>query len=137
MNSSEQPERSVFAEVDQEEMIRRLSEATADEVETTFFDEALQEPDTEASTHLQAGIRAFTGVEVTVPTAARAPHEPGGLRPPSLTAPVVVDGPIGDDPSALRAFVLFGPAGVVRPHADEPRRSTGIVRGLRRKGSSP
>ena len=136
MNSSEQPERSVFADVDQEEMIRRLSEASGDEVETTFFDEALQQPDADVSPHLQAGIRAFTGVEVTVPAAVRAAHAPSGLRPASLTAPVVVDGPIGEDPSALRAFVLFGPAGVVRPHADERRRATGIVRGLRRKGSA-
>ena len=136
MNSSDQPERSVFADVDQDEMIRRLSQAAADEVETTFFDEALQQPDTDASAHLEAGIRAFTGVEVSVPAASRTVEAPSGLRPPSASAPVVVDGPIGEDPAALRAFVLFGPAGVARPHVDASRRPAGIVRGLRRKGST-
>lgn len=137
MNSQEQPERSVFAEVDQEEMIRRLSQAAADEVETTFFDETLREPDADGGAHLQAGIRAFTGVDVTVPgSGPRDPQESVGLRAPQRQAPIVVEGPISDEPSAVRAFILFGPVGIVRPHGHESRRTPGIVRGLRRKGST-
>lgn len=136
MNSPESPERSVFADVDQQEMIQRLSHAADDEVETTFFDDALQQSDAAASAHLEAGLRAFTGVEVSVPSKPQSAPSPRSLRRPALATPVVVSGAIGDDPAALRAFVMFGPAGVTRPNADEVRRTTGIVRGLHRKGST-
>lgn len=108
--------KSVFGQVDQAEMIRRLVEAAPDETETAFFDEALAEPQPAATERLVAGIEALSGTTVAMPASSSVGAGPAILpaHPVEPLPPVPVHGRIADDPDAARAFIMFGPAGVTR-----------------------
>lgn len=108
--------KSVFGQVDQAEMIRRLVEAAPDETETAFFDDALAEPQPQATERLVAGIQALSGTTVTMPASTVPAAGPEILRahPVEPLPAVPVHGRIADDPDAAKAFIMFGPAGVSR-----------------------
>lgn len=99
--ADEHAKASVFAAVDQEQMISRIETSPADDTETHFFDQVLaQTPSTDA---LDSGIRVFGG-------------EPTAPAPESADEAVVVfTGDFAGNPAARRAFILHGPPGVARP----------------------
>lgn len=109
--AADEPKKSVFEQVDQRQMIRRLVEAAPDEVETSFFDAALARPHDAATDRIVAGIEALSGTAVTVPPTVVVAHP---VPDAAAVEPVAVEGAIGDDEAALRSFLLHGPAGVVR-----------------------
>lgn len=106
--------RSVFGQVDQDEMIRRLVESEPDETETTFFDAALAAPQPEAAERLVAGIEALSGTAVTMPAEASVTADILVAHPVEPVPPVPVHGRVADDAEAAAAFIMFGPAGVTR-----------------------
>lgn len=107
----DQARASVFGQVDQESVISRLDQASEDEAETTFFDAALRRAHPDAERVFRTGVQVMGGMAPAATPGSEVATEPGiggSLRP------VAYVGAIADDPRARRAFILHGPAGVLR-----------------------
>lgn len=109
---SESEKRSVFGNVDQDAMIARIEESTSDEQDSHFLRPLLQAPHQESDRTFDSGIRVLGG-DV---------GPDGPMRESAgIDGPVPVRGELAADPRAARAFVIAGPAGVMR--SDDPTQS--------------
>lgn len=96
---------SVFANVDQDQMLDRIEASPVDEADTGFFQHMLTQ--STPAPALDSGIRVFGGGPAVPQSRPEAVVGPA--------TPVIYRGDLPEDPAARRAFILHGPSGVRRP----------------------
>ena len=106
---------SVFSQVDQSAIVAKIEQTTADDENSTFFDDTLRDDVGRAARTFEVGVRALTGQN------SDSHASPGSNSNPTwksrdLHGVVGVlfteEVPTGAD--ARESFILFGPAGVRR-----------------------
>lgn len=109
--------RSVFGDVDQASVIKRLAESPDDDLDAMVS----YQPSTETNPAILAGIHAFADAsddpsevrpELAAAKAAEARKASVGLS--RVVEPVEFRGALVNDVSAQRSFILNGPPGVRR-----------------------
>lgn len=105
--SDPQRPQSVFAKVNQKAIVAKIEQTTADDDNSTFFDESLRSESHNAARTFNAGVQALVGQ-----APGNSSRSPVHVARPRERVTFTEAVPTGRD--ARNAFILRGPAGVSR-----------------------
>jgi hypothetical protein len=100
---------SVFAPVNQDDMIARLDQVSDDDLSSTFFADSMQEVEDAATNVFDIGIRTLTQDDAPA-TRAGSFGAPGPAAAAPIQPALQSPGTLAHDADRQRAFILGGPA---------------------------
>ena len=106
---------SVFSQVDQSAIVAKIEKTTADDENSTFFDDTLRDDVGRAARTFEVGVRALTGQNSDSHASPDGNSNPTwNSRDSHGVVGVLFTEEVPTGADARESFILFGPAGVRR-----------------------